>query len=61
MAGRRSTGTNAVFVSPRETRRRLNICGQCPHFVRGWRCSKCSCFLKRKATLANASCPVHKW
>lgn len=41
---------------------RLSICNQCPRFdKRLMRCRECGCFMRLKATLENAKCPLHRW
>ena len=41
---------------------RLKICNSCPAFRKNTkRCSKCGCFMKIKATLLDAKCPIGTW
>ena len=41
---------------------RLAECRDCEHFIKSTsQCRKCGCFMKVKARLATASCPVGKW
>lgn len=41
---------------------RLAICNQCPWLdKRLVKCRKCGCFMKLKATLKQAVCPLDKW
>ena len=39
---------------------RLDICAGCEFFSQG-RCSKCGCFMDKKAHLEAAQCPINKW
>lgn len=42
--------------------RRLEICRTCEFFVSiTQQCKKCGCIMPAKASLPNASCPVHYW
>jgi hypothetical protein len=48
--------------SEEEIARRLEICGDCEHFVpESSRCSLCGCFAKLKAKLKSGKCPINKW
>jgi hypothetical protein len=41
---------------------RLAICTTCPWLdKRLVKCRKCGCFMKLKATLLEAKCPIDKW
>jgi len=41
---------------------RLDICKNCEFYrARTNQCKKCGCFMKLKATLENAKCPLGKW
>jgi len=41
---------------------RLAECRDCEHFIKATsQCKKCGCFMKVKARLATASCPIGKW
>ena len=41
---------------------RLNACRSCEHFFKPTtQCKKCGCFMKIKAAMKDASCPVEKW
>lgn len=41
---------------------RIAICASCEHLIQPtFRCSKCGCFMKLKAKLEDAKCPVQKW
>jgi hypothetical protein len=49
-------------LTPDKVDERLAICYQCPSFLpRTARCDECGCFMKQKAKLANAYCPLGKW
>lgn len=64
----KKTGVNVFdIIDPNQPRvsknirnDRLSICKQCERYSMG-RCLECGCFMKLKTTLANASCPLHKW
>ena len=41
---------------------RVEICQGCPELMKTtFQCKKCGCFMKQKAKLADASCPLEKW
>ena len=41
---------------------RINICEECPRLFRPTQqCKECGCFVKAKARIKNASCPLSKW
>lgn len=41
---------------------RLEACSKCEHYVKVTsQCTQCGCFMKAKARLPNASCPIGKW
>jgi hypothetical protein len=40
----------------------MNICKECPFFIKiTGQCSKCGCVMSQKTKLAEAFCPVGKW
>jgi len=42
--------------------RRIDICRACPAFDAGQgRCKECGCFMKVKAKMETAKCPLNKW
>ena len=41
--------------------RRLAICNQCEYFKDNNLCSLCGCYMKAKADIAAAQCPISKW
>jgi hypothetical protein len=42
--------------------KRYEICQACPEFIKLTdQCKKCACFMKLKARLNNAVCPIGKW
>ena len=53
---------NAGRVGEEVLEERLNICGGCEHFIKLTRqCKKCLCFMRLKAQLPKAECPIGKW
>jgi len=49
-------------VSEEEIKQRLEICGDCEHYVpHSARCKLCGCFTKFKAKLKSGGCPINKW
>jgi hypothetical protein len=41
---------------------RILICSSCEHLTKStFQCKKCGCFMKLKAKLPHASCPINKW
>jgi hypothetical protein len=53
---------NTQYVDEETQSNRLNICKGCPDFVSlTTQCKKCGCFMKFKAKLELASCPVGNW
>lgn len=42
--------------------KRMQICKQCPRFVRlTHQCKECGCIMNIKTKLKDASCPLNKW
>lgn len=42
--------------------RRMSICKDCPFFIQeSKRCSKCGCFMEKKAMFKKTKCPEGKW
>jgi hypothetical protein len=42
--------------------KRYSICKACPELIKlTSQCKKCGCFMKMKAKLADATCPIGKW
>lgn len=42
--------------------RRMSICKECPFFIQeSKRCSKCGCFMEKKAMFKKTECPIGKW
>jgi hypothetical protein len=51
--------TGEIFE--RKAADRLKICRSCLQYdPKGW-CKLCGCYLKVKAKLAGAKCPINKW
>jgi len=49
-------------VNEDEFHRRIDICRACPAFDAGQgRCKECGCFMKVKAKMEAAKCPLNKW
>jgi len=49
-------------VETEEYKKRLAICQSCPELIKAtFQCKKCGCFMKQKAKLSDASCPINKW
>ena len=49
-------------VSEEEIKQRLDICGDCEHYIpHSARCKLCGCFTKFKAKLKSGGCPINKW
>lgn len=41
---------------------RMEICKQCPFFIKTTKqCKKCGCLMELKTRLADATCPIGKW
>jgi hypothetical protein len=62
----RAGGPATCDPAPGLYARRVAICRECPAFlpagrVVGARCAECGCFLKLKARIRGAKCPVGKW
>jgi hypothetical protein len=49
------------FVSQDVAEHRITVCGGCPHYTDQGRCSKCGCYMDKKANLVTAKCPLDKW
>lgn len=55
-------GNHQVLATEEETKRRLDICMQCDHYVlEQSRCMKCGCYMTAKTKVQAAKCPVNKW
>lgn len=53
---------NPLNVTEDEKTRRLNICKECPYFLKEQeRCSKCGCYMAVKTYLKAEKCPEGKW
>lgn len=42
-------------------KKRLKICGKCPHLKQNKRCAKCNCYMPAKTAVPGAKCPLRKW
>jgi hypothetical protein len=51
---------NPLIASVEKAKARLDICATCEFFNQG-RCTKCGCFMNKKAHLDAAQCPMNKW
>ena len=51
---------NPLIASVEKAKARLDICATCEFFNQG-RCTKCGCFMSKKAHLDAAQCPMNKW
>ena len=50
------------IVEKEIAQKRYNECKKCDEFdLLTFRCKMCGCFMKLKAKLLNASCPLNKW
>jgi hypothetical protein len=49
-----------LIASMEKAKARLDICAACEFFNKD-RCSKCGCFMNKKAHLDAAQCPMNKW
>jgi hypothetical protein len=53
---------NAVKASDEEADRRMDLCKECPSFLKiTSQCKECGCFMKIKTKLNLATCPLGKW
>ena len=53
---------NTVYISRNEYDLRMNICNDCDRFIRITKqCKECGCFMKVKAKMKAAVCPIGKW
>jgi hypothetical protein len=49
-------------VSEEKLNHRLSICESCPELIKlTHQCKKCGCFMKVKAKIEIATCPLKKW
>lgn len=49
-------------VSVQTLKERIEICSNCPELIKlTYQCKKCGCFMKQKAKLYDAECPLKKW
>lgn len=50
------------FVNDEIADKRLAFCSECPYLLKiSYQCKLCGCFMKAKAKLAHAECPIQKW
>lgn len=53
---------NVEKALPEIAKQRLEICKQCPEYIRfTHQCKKCGCVMNVKTKLVDAVCPLHKW
>ena len=53
---------NTEFAEDDVQIKRMNICRECPEFIKITnQCKKCGCVMKAKTKLLHASCPLGKW
>jgi hypothetical protein len=53
---------NMERALPLIAEKRLDICKQCPRYVKlTHQCKECGCIMNAKVKLADASCPLNKW
>jgi hypothetical protein len=51
-----------VAAAKKRKKDRLDICETCPRlFKPTWSCKECGCFMKVKAGIKIAKCPLGKW
>jgi len=51
-----------VLVEKQVAFARLDTCAGCPRlFAATFTCKECGCFMKVKARLSHAECPLGKW
>jgi hypothetical protein len=56
------TGHEALEKLKQMRAERLDICRDCPHFIKLTnQCKKCGCLMQLKAMIPNAHCPIKKW
>ena len=49
-------------VSSELKEKRINICKECPHFIKvSTTCKKCGCFMSVKTGFEGVKCPINKW
>lgn len=53
---------NTSYVDEHVLDERLSICQACPELIKlTSQCKKCGCFMKIKAKILDAKCPLSKW
>lgn len=53
---------NIEWANEDKIKERYSICQSCPELIKLTKqCKKCGCFMKAKATLEKAVCPIGKW
>jgi hypothetical protein len=53
---------NIEKVEEKVFQERLDICNGCPEFLKlTSQCKECGCFMKVKARIQEAKCPLNKW
>lgn len=49
-------------VSTEDCDKRLAVCNDCDKFCKvELRCKQCGCYMKAKARISTATCPLNKW
>lgn len=50
------------YVTPEVFEQRMNLCRDCPFFkAESQKCGHCGCYMRVKASLDTAACPIEKW
>ena len=53
---------NVQRALPIIAEKRLQICKECPRFVKlTHQCKECACIMNAKVKLEDATCPLNKW
>ena len=60
--GPRPPGGKPWFVDPENSKRRLDVCKECPKYIKlSTQCKICLCFMPLKTKLNMSECPMGKW
>lgn len=48
-------------ATPDEAEKRKEICHNCMHITKEFRCTQCGCYMDYKTTIRAMTCPIGKW
>ena len=52
----------SFLIDPEISKKRMEICKQCPNYVKfTGQCKKCGCIMRIKTKLHGQECPENRW